>query len=336
MEQVRRGRIRNYPPPLEFELEIMEEANRLYGMCDLLHWPNVTEIFPPTTLFVADSSEYLMGHPAPPKSFYLIKPEQIFFMNIYGQDTTRPCEGSYTRPVYGAATIVIPSVDCSGVSITKWIFDYVSGAFRLLQMHHNEFLKLSKLNLPFPDPEGKWKRDFPFPYDDPEVIGSFRSLAHVVHRIARNTDNDKKAALLPEYWPKREHLAGLLKERSGDYSADDFLKYITWSEGLAHFSAYEIMGGLTPGFTRMSSRITDRPDFIPYKKFHNRNLREDYLRFRHASVEPITMEDIVILGSMTSSIIASLLPSHDWRTYVMSQDIWLEDLMGRARAEYRP
>ncbi len=333
LERVRQGKIRNFPPPHADDIELIRAAFTLFRSRALKDWPETEDIFPPPTFLITDSSEYLMGHPVPPQDFFYVGRPQNFFMLVYGRERSGPCEGSTARPLFGVPTIVMASRECTGELVTPWVFNYIRNTFRLYQLQNNELLKLSRLNLPFPDPEGRWKREFPFPYEDAEVISAFRDLAYTTHHIERTPELAARLTYLKDYFPKRDRLKKALDAASGEYSANDFFKYITWSEGIAYYVAYKLVGGVSR--SNLARHIQESEDFIPFKVYQKRDLRADYIRFREISDEPIAMEDLVVFGALTFSSIESLMPpAIDWRIELLGPNVWLEEMMARARSEY--
>jgi hypothetical protein len=328
-EQLRRGRLRDYPQPLQIDLDLIDEGSRMFLRSSTLGWPNLRNTSPTPTLLLTPTSEYLMGHPAPPDSFVLVGDPGFYFMFVYGRDRTLPCEGSVSRPVFGAPTIVKASKLCTGEHATQWIFDFLVRAHRLYQLQSGEMTRLSRLRFANPERNENWKLRFPFPYRDPEVIEAVRGLGKLLSAIHQWQDPAKKSELLPEYYPKRARLQKLLQSVPATPSADDFLKYIGWSEGVARFAGYQTLEKLYTNPRAVRAKIRAYEDFVPYVTFFHRELRDAYQHFEHATGDSLTLEDLAMLGALTASCVDHFVA--DWRAKIMQPDVWLEDLMESVR-----
>ena len=329
LEQIRRGKIRGFPQPETADVALIKEGNRVFRVASRYDWPRIGEVFPTPTLLIGDSHEYLMGHPAPPDPYYLVSRVEGFHMFAYGRDSSEPCpQRSTARPIHGAPTIVMGAIECYEGGPTSWIFNYARCSFRLYLYLHNELLKVSRLELPFPDPQERWKQTFPFPWDDPEVITAVRELGNTVSRMYWTVHRDDRLALFDEYLTRRERLREILDAHSGAYSADDFLKYVSWGEGIPHFITYQSIELAGRSTRRQLPEVRELEGYMTYGQYVARELRPLYNRFRHESSEPITFEDIMILGALTAGVIDALVP--DWQQYAVQRDVWLEDLMAAA------
>ncbi len=330
LDQIRRGKIRNYPPPTDDDLSLIREGHRVFAMAHRFRWPRIEEKNFIPTLLVKEDSEYLIAHLAPPDSYFLTQIDD-FHIDVFGQDTRHDCTIATARPLYGAVTVIKGEPACNDETTTDWLFEYVRGAFRWYLIEHNELLKVSRLNLPFPDPNEAWKAAFPFPYDDPEVIAAFRELAKTVSDVFWTRIDEPRAELLAAYAGQRANLARLLDERTTNHGLDDFLRYVEWSDGLAHFAAYEIMHSIGRQQVHQPADIRRFEDFSTYAQYTGRTMRVRYQRFRTPTSDPLSYEDLVILGALTAGVVSDLWPDQSWRAEVLERDTWLEDLMARVQ-----
>jgi hypothetical protein len=329
LDLVRKSRIRTFPEVRERDAILIREGYRVFSFLRNQGWPRLFEIFPTPLVLITDDSQYLFGHPAPPEGYFLTRQTHRVFKHVYGVERSMDCGGSVdTRPLYGAPTIIMPSLECADQNPTEWIFDYVRGAFRLYSYSRNELLRVARLDVPFPDPENEWKQTFPFPGRDPDVIKAFDELANYLAKTFWEVDADEKRELLRGYAPKRARLREALDALSGEHSNDDFFRYMCWSDGLAHYVAYS-------GFEQIKSTkrtVRDLEGFVNYTTFVSRDVRAPYTRFLREGVgEEITAEDIMVVGALTAGIVDQIVP--DWRQFALERGVWLEDLMARAVVE---
>jgi len=281
-------------------------------------------VFPAPTLLLTEGNQYLMGHPAPPDSFFLVFQAASFFMNVYGLPFPGPCPKSAIRPMFGAPTIVKASRSCTSENATDWIFDYVRGQYRLYLYHNREPMKIFDLNLPRPDVEEKWKRDFPFGWRDPDVIRAVRELGQVADRTFHERERSARRKLLTDLLATRQRVKEVLDAREGSYSHDDFLRYILWSEGVAYFAAYEAVSTMR-GAPVVVTKVNG---YVPYLIYTQDTLKPSLRRFRTVSSEPLTLDDLTVLGALMTGIAKET--DREWRVRIILRETWIEDLLERA------
>lgn len=333
LDRVRRGKIRSFPQPSAEDLALIDQSFRTLkrGLVPLPGWPDIEAFDDIPLLFLTEENEYVIDHPAPPETHFLVPAPMGFVMKVYGLETKRDCNVSTTRPVFGAPTVVKGSRACTGETSSEWMFDYIRRAYRTYLYRHSELLKISRLNLPFPDPNETWKASFPFPYDDPEVIRAVRELGGILNTTFWSTDPTRTFEALEHYYSARQKLDEILEAHSEQYSAADFFRYYTWAEGIPHYAAYATIEFVSRG-PRTPATITDRfEDFVPFNTFLRNDLRSIYQTFLEPSDEPLTLEDLALIGALTAGTVDKLVP--DWKPLAIERDVWLEDLMARARLE---
>jgi hypothetical protein len=139
---------------------------------------------------------------------------------------------------------------------------------------------------------------------------------------------EDRLALFDEYITRRERLREVLDGKSGAYSANDFVKYISWAEGIPHYITYQSIERAGRSQRSQLPEVRAIDGYMTYGQYVARELRPLYNRFRSGSqnsTDPVTTEDIVILGALTAGVIDALVP--EWQAYALQRDVWLEDLM---------
>lgn len=325
LDQLRRGKIRGFPEPSREDLLCVQEGMRMYQIQDTV-WPNLRLYAPVPTLLRTEGAEYLIGHPLPPDDFYLVQMNYSAF--VFGREYDGACEEATARPEFGAPTVVKAAASCTGEGSTEWVFDYTRRAFRVYLYRSSELLKVSRLNLPFPDPQERWKQAFPFPYDDPEVARAVRELRVAASNATWQANADPREEL-ERYRTTRARLAELLAARSDTHSAEDFFKYVTWSEGVALYAAWSSFDAMSTGKVAQLANVRALDGFVSYGRY-GAEVRESLLRWREISDDPLTFEDLVTTGAAT--VAACRDHVDDWGVFLIERDHWIEDLVDRALA----
>jgi len=330
LRQIREGKIRDFPAPPPEDLMILKDGYRMFALGRGRGWPGIKQVTPPTTLLVTEDAQYVMGHSNPPSDHFYVELPSIYFMKAYGRESDLPCDLATTRPLYGQPTIMIGSSTCRGSIPTEMSFEFTRLCFRLYLYSHRELVRAAQLDLPFPDPEEKWKTTIGFPYDDPEVIAAVRELGKVVSDIYWTTLGGRHEPPLDAYAPARERVREVLEARSSTYSLDDFFRFITWSEGVAHFAAFSIHKHIADGTSSEQAMLRRLPGWRPYRAYVGVELRRSLQRFRAVSDEPLTFDDLRILGSLTALGID--LNRDDFEPRIVANGVWLETLMAETAA----
>lgn len=325
LRQTREGKIRNYPPPPAEDLMILKDGYRMFSLARGRGWPGLKDIAPPTTLLVTEGSQYLMGHSQVPADHFLVELPDYYFMHVFGRDADLRCDVATTRPLYGQPTAVIGSSTCRGSIPTEMSFEYTRLLFRLYLYSHRELVRAAQLDLPFPDPDEKWKAAIDFPYDDPEVVRAVRELGKVVSDIYWTSLGGRTEPPFDDYAPARERVRAVLDAKSGPHSLDDYFRFITWSEGVAHFGAFSIHRHIADGTSSEQATLRRLPGWVPYRAYIGNEVRRSLQRFRTVSDEPLTYDDLRILGSLTA--LGVDLNRDDFEPRIVANGVWLETLM---------
>lgn len=328
LQQVREGKVRGFPPPPAVDLMIIKDGYRMFSVARDHGWPGIKAVSPAPTLLVTETAQYLMGHPQVPDDHYLVELDERYFMNTFGRETTLGCDLTTARPLFGTPTIILGSSACRDDEvITTMAFEMTRLCFRLYLYSQREPMRAARLQLPFPDPEERWKSTIGFPYDDPEVVAAIRDLGKVVSDTFWMGYEDQRAALLEGYLPARERVRAVLEARSGQHSFEDFFRFITWSEGVAHFGAYQGYRRHAKNTGSEDATLRALEGWIPYRAYTGGQLKRSLQRFRTVTDEPLTLDDLRILGSMTAGIVDHYDDRFEER--IVANGVWLEDLMAR-------
>jgi hypothetical protein len=233
----------------------LAEAYRLADRIGPEVWPG-WERTPMAVLLVADSMEYLIGHPRPTAEFTSLGRDFALQREVFARPRRFPPNLLATFPaVGGRPTIVVGTAERTGKSSAEWVLTLMHEHFHEWQSSLPDYYPgVNGLGLARGDTTGQWMLDYPFPYDSAPVQRTMRAWAASLARALATTD----AEPIEEVTREREALRRLL-------SPDDcrYLEFQLWQEGvpryleLAAARAAASAGEPPEGFRRL-------PDYVPY------------------------------------------------------------------------
>jgi hypothetical protein len=237
----------------------LAEAFRIADKVRADVWPG-WERTPLAVLLVADSTEYLVGHPRPTPEFALLGRDSVLGREVLVRPRRYPPTLLATFPaVGGMATIVVGPAERTGKSSTAWVLTLLHEHFHQWQSSLPDYYaRANALGLTRGDTTGQWMLDYPFPYDSLPVQRAVQALAtslagaESVEGVAR----------------QRNALRRILSP------ADDrYLEFQLWQEGVPRYveiaaaEAAATAGEPSESFRRL-------PDYVPYAE-HAARLRRD-------------------------------------------------------------
>jgi hypothetical protein len=139
---------------------------------------------PMAVLLVADSTEYLIGHPSPTAEFTSLGRDSILDREVRARPRRFPPTLLATFPaVAGKATIVVGTAERTGKSSVEWVLTLLHEHFHQWQASLPDYYAgADALGLARGDTTGQWMLDYPFPYDSGPVQRSVKALASSVTR----------------------------------------------------------------------------------------------------------------------------------------------------------
>ncbi|HEU4525600.1 MAG TPA: hypothetical protein VFR62_11295 [Gemmatimonadales bacterium] len=184
-------------------------------------WPG-WERTPMAVLFVADSFEYLIGHPRPTGDFEALGHDPALERGVLARPRRFPPALLATFPaVGGISTIVVGSSERTGKSSGEWLLTLLHEHFHQWQSSLPEYYaRADALGLARGDTTGQWMLNYPFPYDSAPVQRAAEALAA---SLARGETPDAVTRL-------RQALRRTLSPDD-----DRYLEFQLWQEGVPRY-----------------------------------------------------------------------------------------------------
>ncbi|HEY7611708.1 MAG TPA: hypothetical protein VH764_01840 [Gemmatimonadales bacterium] len=256
------------PPIPDVDRVRLAEAFRLADRIRPRVWPG-WERTPLVVLLVADSMEYLIGHPNPTSEFISLGRDPLLRRQVLARPRRFPPTLLATFPaVGGRATIVIGTAERTGKPSAEWVLTLLHEHFHQWQSSLPDYYaRADALGLARGDTTGQWMLNYPFPYDSVPVQRQVKAWAAGLGAALVTPDDGRVARLARER-------AGLRRVLSPE--DDRYLEFQLWQEGVPRYvelaaARAAARSGEPPGaFRRL-------PDYVPYAELAAR-LRHDLER----------------------------------------------------------
>lgn len=211
---------------------------------------------PSPLLLVTADSECLTHHPSPPKEF--VKSAD----DVYCRPRQFPPNFQATFPAFGFPPVIVIGEPANTLSksTTPWMFTVMHEHFHQLQWAQPGYLKaIDTLNLSHGDTGGMWMLNYPFPYENAEVVRSFSTLRDLLLRALAEQDQAAFGKMAAEYVRERAKFFAQL-------SSDDhkYFSFQLWQEGIARYT--EVKSAEAAAQYRPTDVFAKLADYEPFSK----------------------------------------------------------------------
>jgi len=216
-------------------------------------WANWSKTPAPLLLVTADT-EYLTHFENPPKEFVTVNDD------FYARPRQFPTDLQATFPAVGfPPTIVIGEpANTQSKTSTPWLIVLMHEHFHQLQWAQPGYLKaIDDLDLSKGDKSGMWMLNYPFPYEEPEVVASFGHLRDTLLAALAEAEQNKFDHLSKQYLKERKQF--MAQFLPGDRK---YLSFQLWQEGVARY--VQIKSAEAAADYQPSAEFAALPDYTPF------------------------------------------------------------------------
>lgn len=279
-------------------------------------WPGFNQV-PFRTLLIADSIEFLLYHDHPSNDFQILGFDTLLQTTVYYRSRTFSPQLAATFPaVGGQSTIVIGIPENSGHSSTGWIMTYLHEHFHQYTYDSPDYYSgVNALDLAGDDQSGMWMLNYPFPYEDKQVISFFNGYRDALKQLVSHNFSEKEYEL---YQQRRAQLKQQLSEK--DYA---YLSFQLWQEGIARYTEYKFLQLL--GLYQGSAGVQALPDFVPFNA-----LRDQMYQELKENLNSQQLQHEKRICFYTAGFAEGLLLDHlnpDWRHRYLVDKFFLEKMV---------
>jgi hypothetical protein len=229
---------------------------------------------PSPLILVTPDSEFLSRHPDPPKDFKQIG------QDLFARPRQYPVSLQATFPAFGPPAVMVvgePANTASKTS-TPWLFIVMHEHFHQLQWAQPGYTDaVNALGLSKGDATGMWMLNYPFPYDNPEIVRNFAELRDLLLRALNEPDGPKFRALVNEYISARTKFFAKLASDDRKYFA-----FQLWQEGIARYT--EVRSAEAAADYQPTPQFAALPDYEAFLHFARRKRSITLDELQHADL----------------------------------------------------
>jgi hypothetical protein len=221
-------------------------------------WKGIDKV-PFTLLFLTDSGEYLVHHPAPSADFKNLGYDSVLRSTVYWRANQYNKGFLATFPaVNGRHCMVVGTPENTHRTTTQWIITLLHEHFHLYTYSRPGYTPaVNQLDLAGKDSTGMWMLNYPFPYKEAAVEAAYERYTAALHRAVTGTGSFGKR--LKQYKKARKEFKKGLTAK--DYR---YFSFQLWQEGLARYTEYKYLEALDAAAYEAPAAIRHIEDFTAY------------------------------------------------------------------------
>lgn len=244
----------------------IREFYRLAPTIEDAIWPHWSAE-PMPLLLVTAEGEFLTHHQAPPKDFKEIGD------NWFARPRQFPLDLQATFPVFGPPSVIVigEPKNTESKTSTPWIITLMHEHFHQLQNAQPGYYKgVENLGLSHGDQTGMWQLNYPFPYENPEVVEGFKRLRDLLVMVVSEKEPKSFSELVKRYMEERKRF--LARLWPDDHK---FFSFQLWQEGIARYT--QIMAAEAAASYQPTAEYAALPDYEAFSTYAPQ-MRSDTLK----------------------------------------------------------
>lgn len=283
-------------------------------------WNGINNV-PFVVLLVTDSVEFLVNHPYPSEDFKLSEEDKLLKTKIFYRERKFPNWYLATFPaVNGVNCIVVGTPEKTNKNSTNWVITLLHEHFHQYQFtSKNYYEEVKKLDLSGGDETGMWQLNYPFPYENLEVIDQFNKYKSALLNTVSNVEKKHFNKDFKKYLRQRIKFKNSLKP--SDYR---YFSFQIWQEGIARFTEYKFLQELenyTP-----SNEIEQLKDFVSFKDFKNKFYLSELKSLSTSILEKDKRISFYAIGLAEGILLDKKNPK--WQEKYLSNKFYVEKFFG--------
>lgn len=276
------------------------EFYRLSAQIQDTIWPDWSKTPSPLLLVTADR-EFLTRSAAPPKEFTKVSEDTYARARVFDPQFLA------TFPAFGPPAVIVVGEpqNTEARASTPWLITLMHEHFHQLQYGKPGYYEAVKaLGLSRGDTTGMWILNYPFPYQQPEVVQGFSHLRDLLVAALNVTDAQQFKKAAAEYVRERKKVFAQL-------SPDDrkYFSFQLWQEGIARYTqlkAAEAAGTYTP-----SVDFASLPDYLPFADYARQARAQTLAELKAADIAKMKRIFVYSFGAAEGLLLDRLNP--EWK-----------------------
>jgi hypothetical protein len=273
---------------------------------------------PFAVLLVAGEHEYLVRHPAPSDDFTSLGYDSLLNSEVFARKRVFSPELLATFPaVGGIPSVVIGQPEFTGKSSTLWALTALHEHFHQLQYSQPDYYEaVNALDLSGGDETGMWMLNYPFPYEDAEVVAGLNGYGEALRRALSAAHTGRADSVFSQVTRARERLREALSEKD-----DRYLSFQLWQEGVARYTEYRVAQVAAerhaplPAFERLD-------DYVPYAEAADSLRRTLAAELEHLDIRSWKRAAFYPLGAAHALLLDIMRP--EWAAFYLEDKFSLQ------------
>ena len=274
---------------------------------------------PFSIILIYDDNEYLINHPNPSSDFKLLGFDNELNSNVYFRKRVFNKHFLATFPaVNGVNCIVVGTPENTNLNSSQWIITLLHEHFhQYVNDSPNYFNEVEALNLSKGDTSGMWMLNYPFPYQDQNVIASYKTYTQALQELSEmNISDTSFKSAYKTFLKARNQLKSQLPNE--DYA---YFSFQLWQEGIARYTEYKFLELLTN--YEPSKDIIKLDDYIPFKTLKSSFLQKELENISALKLQEHKRVCFYAIGLAEGLILDKVNP--EWRDLYLSKKFYLEN-----------
>lgn len=268
-------------------------------------------------VLVTDSVEFLVFHSSPTPDFALSETDSILNAKIYWRKRQFPVGWLATFPaVNGVNCMVVGTPKNTGLNSTEWIITLLHEHFHQYEYSYPGYYQsVEKLELSGGDQTGMWMLNYPFPYEDKQVIEQYQKYTTTLSNVVTGISAKSFTSLFKKYKTERRKLKQLLKP--ADYR---YLSFQIWQEGIARYTEYKFIELLKD--YKPSKKIAALPDFVSFYDYKTKFYESQINKLRNLKLNEDKRVCFYAVGFAEGILLDKLNPQ--WHSNFLTDKFYIE------------
>jgi peroxiredoxin len=306
---------------------VISEAYHLWQTLGEEVWPGWTEARMPM-VYVTDEREFAIGFAAVPEGFAETS-QRIAERGVAARDRHLETTLAASYDFQGIPAVVIGKPANLELSPVQWSLKAAHEMFHVLSTQRGSGEKVRTLEIG-PEDDASWQLDFPFPYEDVNVLRLLHLEGYSVFRAITAPDSMEPAVKYDAGTALEalEVMRWYLRETTGDDRTARYAMFQEGEEGAGRYTEYQLARLAADNDYEPLAEFRALVDYVPYADVWNEDYATSTFVIKHAGRAVKSRTAFYYVGFGKCLLLDRIDPN--WKHAYFAPDVWLDDLIAAA------
>jgi hypothetical protein len=309
---------------------VIGEAYHLWKAVGDNVWPGWTKISVPM-IYVAKDHEYAIDFPKLLPEAHALEQTPLPGHSVQVRMRKHGVNLAASFDVEGINTVVIGRPAALERPAGEWVITALHEMFHVLQAARGSNKKVRRLQIG-PEADASWQLNFPFPYDDADVMRLVHLQGYLCYFAAMIRDPDDREYSARTALEAFQVYHRFLEQRDPKSRAAEYSKFQEWTEGAALYTECKVAELAGAGYPPTEA-YRQLPGFTPYTSLWKNRYQGQVFLAKHAGRAAQSRLAFYHLGMSKCLLLDRLAPA--WKAHYFDETVWLDDLLADAVAGKR-